>query len=258
MIVLAGAISANIVLNCKSNFQNNFRKFMCGRYTLAGSPVDLEKQLRANLLKEASAKPSYNISPGSEILAVTNTQPETIRPIYWGLEPYWSKPGEKPQLLINVRSESFTDKPGFQKYLTSQRCLIPASGFYEWKQFGKQKQPYFISLPNEPIFCFAGIWEETILPNGLKKQSVAMITTTPNQLMKGIHNRMPVILKKENYEQWLSNRNTSDLAQLLLPFPAENMDAWPVRNLVSKSKKDGPELIEQDKPLPTQTSLFDE
>lgn len=231
---------------------------MCGRYTLSGRPVDLEKQLRANLLKGASAEPAYNISPGTEILAVTNEEPDKIRPIYWGLEPYWSKPGKRPQLLINARAESFSDKPGFQKYLNSQRCLIPASGFYEWKQSGNQKQPYFISLPNEPIFCFAGIWEETILANGLKKQSVAIITTLPNQLMKGIHNRMPVILKKENYEHWLSNGNTSDLAQLLLPFPAEKMDAWPVRNLVSKAKKDGPELIEKDKPLPTQTSLFDE
>jgi putative SOS response-associated peptidase YedK len=230
---------------------------MCGRYTLAGKPIDLEKQLRANLLHGAKVEPSYNISPGMEVLAVTSDQPDVIRAITWGLRPYWTKPGEKPQLLVNAREESLLEKPGFRKYM-HQRCLIPASGFYEWKQSGNLKQPYYISLPNEPVFCFAGIWEQSINHDGSKKDSVAIITTTPNRLMEGIHNRMPVILKRENYEHWLSNENTSDLAQLLLPFPTEEMDAWPVKNLVSKANNNGPELIKRDKPLPTQTGLFDE
>lgn len=230
---------------------------MCGRYTLAGKPIDLEKQLRANLLHGVKAEPSYNISPSIEVLAVTNDQPDVIRAITWGLRPYWTKPGEKPQLLVNAREESLLEKPGFKKYM-SQRCLIPASGFYEWKQSGKLKQPYYISLLNEPVFCFAGIWEQSINLDGSKKDSVAIITTKPNRLMEGIHNRMPVILKRENYEHWLSKENTSDLAQLLLPFPAEEMDAWPVKNLVSKANNNGPELIKRDKPLPTQTGLFDE
>jgi putative SOS response-associated peptidase YedK len=231
---------------------------MCGRYTLAGKPVDLEKQLRANLLHGTSTKPAFNISPGQEILTVTNKQPDAIQAIRWGLLPYWTQPGEKPQIMINARKESLTEKPGFQKYLNQQRCLIPASGFYEWKTVGKLKQPYYISLPNEPVFCFAGIWEESIDQSGQIQQSVAIITTQPNDLMEDIHNRMPVILREENYSSWLMNENTSDLASLLLPFPSEEMIAWPVRNLVSKGNNDGPELIQKDNPLPFQMGLFDE
>jgi putative SOS response-associated peptidase YedK len=231
---------------------------MCGRYTLAGKPVDLEKQLRANLLHGTSTKPAFNISPGQEILTVTNKQPDAIQAIRWGLLPYWTQPGEKPQIMINARTESLTEKPGFQKYMNQQRCLIPASGFYEWKTVGKLKQPYYISLPNEPVFCFAGIWEESIDQSGQIQQSVAIITTQPNALMEDIHNRMPVILREENYSSWLMNENTSDLASLLLPFPSEEMIAWPVKNLVSKGNNDGPELIQKDNPLPFQMGLFDE
>lgn len=221
---------------------------MCGRYTLAGKPIDLEKHLRSTLLLGQNFRSRWNISPGTEILAVTNAAPALIQQVKWGLRPFWTKPGERPTLLINAREDSLRTKPGFKRYLNSKRCLVPASGFYEWKTLGKTKQPWFIHVLNEPIFCFAAIWESHTTEQGNEEVTVALITTEPNDLMAPIHNRMPVILPKEKYTEWLSGNPSPEA--LLLPYPADEMEAWPVSSLVNRSGTEGPELIEPIDAMP--------
>lgn len=219
---------------------------MCGRYTLAGKPVDLEKQLRAQLREDAGkafSQPSFNIAPSAEVPAVLDRSPEWIVPVRWGLRPAWTKSGEKPRLLINIREDSLRLKPGFKQYLKHKHCLIPASGFYEWKSISGNKQPYYIKLKDQEFFCFAGLYEEYRDAEGKMQITVSLLTTEPNALMQSIHNRMPVILAPQNYANWLKCDQVEHQDAMLLPYPAEKMEAWPVSMRVNSPANNDSELI---------------
>ncbi len=226
---------------------------MCGRYTLAGKPVDLEKQLRANLKPGVAFKVSYNISPGQTVLAVLDENPDCIDALRWGLTPGWSKLNEKPLFLVNLRDDTLRTKPSFSAYMRKRRCIVPATGFYEWKSELSGKQPYYFHCTNQDIVFFAGVWEYNEEDG---TTMLAIITTNANAMVSPIHNRMPVIFDAEKARSWLSESNPDRLAQFLQPYPAKEMECWPVSSRVNKAGNDDVRLIEKISGLSSQQSTL--
>lgn len=216
---------------------------MCGRFALA---VPSQKKIAETFgLSDLPALPArYNIAPGREITAVTGSDSDRhLRFLRWGLTPPWSGPKDKGNGLINARAESVCDKPAFCSAFRSGRCLIPATGFYEWKKSGKGKIPYFISLRNRNLFAFAGICK-TDRDTG----TCAIITTEPNDLVRKIHHRMPAIISADEYTTWLQTGPGTDKPahRLLGPWPAEEMEAVRVSRAVNSVQNDTPDLIKPE------------
>ncbi len=204
---------------------------MCGRYTLFKVDQILEafpwiQQAPPGLFER------YNIAPTEAILAIANNQADRIEPFRWGLIPFWAKDPKIGSPMINARAETLGEKPAFRNALLRRRCLVPADGFYEWKKTPgvKAKTPMHIRLRSGALFAFAGLWETWRSPDGSVIPSCTLITTQPNELMAGIHDRMPVILKPADYQAWLdpAERDAGELAALLQPYPAAEMEARPV------------------------------
>lgn len=195
-------------------------------------------------LTEASS--SYNIAPGSKVLSVVQKEGKRLLlDFQWGLVPAWAKDPAIGQRLINARAETINQKPSFRGAFRARRCLVIASGFYEWKKEGRGKIPYYIRLASREPIAFAGIHETWTSPQGMELQTCAIITTGPNSLMARIHNRMPVIIHGENQEPWLDTSLQPDVAlTLLAPYPADEMEAYPVSTLVNSPKNDMPACIE--------------
>jgi len=217
---------------------------MCGRFIMT---VDFEMvkaafRLRAQLY---DLKPGFNIAPGQDIPVITNTPGgREISPMRWGLIPHWAKDAKIGYKMINARAEKVGEKPAFKGAFRRRRCLIPASGFYEWKKEGRVKQPLLITLPGEKVFALAGIWEHWLAPGGSAVYSCSIITTAANRHLEGIHNRMPVILAGErDYEQWLSPDDPLFLQHLLRPYEGD-MLVYPVSARVNSPQDDDPGLIE--------------
>lgn len=205
---------------------------MCGRMTVTTEMKILQKRFQATYAGMFKT-PRYNVAPGTNILAVLNTHPGEIRDTFWGFAPSWAR-----QPLVNIRAETLRDKPTFKRNLHNNRCLILADGFYEWKQEGDKKTPYFISLQNREPFAMAGIWRE----GEEGRPECAIITTTPNSLMEPIHNRMPAILPREKEAEWLQNE--APPVELLFPYHPEGMRAHPVSRQVNRAEAEGAALIE--------------
>jgi len=217
---------------------------MCGRYGLNHPDPVLADWYGASFMPEL--KPRYNIAPTMEILAVRDTDSGRRGSMMrWGLIPYWIKDMKKLPVLNNARAETVAEKPTFRQSFRQRRCLIPASGFFEWKTEDRRKQPYFISSRDGAPFSFAGIWETWGRDTGETKESCAIITTECNVLMQPIHDRMPVILSQEVWDIWLDPNLRRDeiLLSLLKPFDAARMQAWPVTPAVGKVVNQGEELF---------------
>jgi len=162
----------------------------------------------------------------------------------WGLVPSWAKDPRIGNKMINARSETITEKPSYRKPLQSKRCLVPASGFYEWHATGTGKVPYHIYLKDEPIFAFAGLYDRWIDPQGQPLDSYTIITTSANSFMERLHERMPVILSQEAEEEWLDpSTPLSRLMSLMAPFRAEEMAAVPASPRVNNVRNDDPSLL---------------
>jgi putative SOS response-associated peptidase YedK len=174
--------------------------------------------------------------------------------LHWGLIPSWSA---KPVGFINARAETLQTKPSFREAFEKRRCLIPADGFYEWEKLGKERQPYYFQMKDEAPFCFAGIWDEW-QRGGVSITSCAIITTTPNEMLAPIHNRMPVILRSEDQDTWLrSNAKPQELKDLLAPLSANEMKRHPVSSDVNHPKIDDEHLVSPVEPnLGVTGSLF--
>ena len=219
---------------------------MCGRFTLTVDPAELKEALQDFKFPSKFA-PRFNIAPTQPVLAIPNDGKNQADFFVWGLIPSWAKDPAIGNRLINARGETLAEKPAFRGGYKYKRCLILANGFYEWKsQPGtKTKTPYFIHLKNGDVFAFAGLWDEWHSSDGSTIRSCTIVTTTPNELMSTIHNRMPVILKPENYDEWLdaSPQTPESLAHLIQPFPAKSMDAYPVSTLVNSPANDRAECI---------------
>ena len=224
---------------------------MCGRFTLALSPEELAQlmALDAALDRELGLGPRYNIAPGQEIVAAVQATPEApreARVFRWGLVPSWAEDPAIGYRLINARSETAAAKPAFRDAYRRRRCLVPADGFYEWQRRAGRKQPWHFRVTDAPGFCMAGLWETWGPPDGVPLETCTLLTTSANELLRPIHDRMPVILGRENYERWLTAQpdDETGLRDLLRPFPAEAMDARPVSPLVNSPRSDVPACIE--------------
>lgn len=218
---------------------------MCGRFTLALPTDDLQLALPW-LDVPADMPPRYNIAPSQPVAVVPNNNLRQIEFFRWGLIPSWAKDHKIGYRMINARAETLAQKPSFRAAYRRRRCLVLADGFYEWQGAkGTAKTPHHIRLESGAPFALAGLWETWHSPDGSVIPSCTIITTQPNTLVAPIHNRMPVILPPEAYEEWLASgeRTPAELQPLLVPFPAELMVAHPISRLVNNPKNDQPECI---------------
>src|SRR4026209_1334311 len=213
---------------------------MCGRYDNL-IPRDAYSSLfRAVRVPESSSPPRYNVAPTDQIPIIRIDPRDGAREVTmarWGLIPFWMK--EKPKVPhINARAESVHKLPLFREAFAKRRCLIPATGFYEWQQRSDGKQPYRFRRKDLEPFAFAGIWEFARL-NGEDILSAAMIVGKPNPLVRGVHDRMPVMLMSEDYDRWLDPTiPAEDLKAMLRPYDPALMEAYAVSRVVNSVKND--------------------
>ena len=225
---------------------------MCGRFALMTPTEALAKLFGVPETAVAALPPSvprYNIAPTQPVVAIRLDEhgERDLTFFHWGLIPSWSKDIQIGSRMINARSETVTEKPSFRTAFKRRRCLIPADGFYEWQKQADGKQPMFIRPTDgeERPFALAGLWEFWSDPDGGTIQSCTILTTTPNELMAPIHNRMPVIVEPEDFDLWLHPEPDPEQGlHLLRPYPAEKMVAYPVSTLVNNPRHDNPECIQ--------------
>jgi len=219
---------------------------MCGRYALDVTVEDLLNALRIKSRVNMQAR--YNIAPGQAILALRNHPEKVTRELStfeWGLIPSWTKARPKERALINARVETVAEKPSFRAAYRKRRCLIPASGFYEWKSEPTYKQPFYITLKDTRVFAFAGIWERWQLPGADAVESAAILTTEANAVMKPLHDRMPIIVRAEDHDGWLSGAAEGmALAKAMADLPFAH---HPVSRAVNNVRNDSPELVREMK-----------
>ncbi len=215
---------------------------MCGRFALKAPVAELVS--RFGLDEAVGVAPRYNIAPGTDI-PVIRTSPEGKRVMHllrWGLVPHWAKAPTIGAKLTNARSETVAEKPSFRDAFKRRRCLVPADGFYEWKIERRLKQPYYFSMKSGEPFGLGGVWESWRAPDGNILRTCCLITTGPNDIMTAVHDRMPVIVAPQDYEDWLTGE--VEVAQdLIRPYPTKEMQAWMVSRRVSRSVEDGLDLI---------------
>jgi putative SOS response-associated peptidase YedK len=234
---------------------------MCGRFTTTFEFSDIRH--RWNLDRDLPKyTPRFNvapeISPNIPVIVLQKGVNE-CRLMHWGLIPHWAGDPSIGNRLINARAETLTELPSFKNIVDRRRCIIPADGFYEWRKEGRRKVPMWVYLKTKQPFAFAGLWDVWRKPDGKRVESFTIITTEPNELVRPVHNRMPVILRPEDEDQWLDiSRTTFAKARSLLkPYPAELMDAHDVSPIVNSAKYDGPECIQSDEiPSGRQLSLL--
>ena len=194
-----------------------------------------------------SFEPKYNIAPGQNVSVIIKDGDERKCVIMrWGLVPQWSNDPLIGFQMINARGETVAQKPSFKNSLRKRRCIVPCSGFYEWKKVDKKtKIPYHIKPKNDQFFGFAGLWDTWNRDGGVLT-TFAIITTTPNELIEPIHDQMAVILSKEDEQIWLdpNNQNPDELVTLLKPYPSEEMQAYEISSFVSNARNEGPECID--------------
>ena len=217
---------------------------MCGRFALATEKHVLEMLYQLEIREDLQQR--FNIAPGGEILGVRASAGSPGREaslFRWGLIPFWADDPAIGYRMINARSETAAEKPSFRSAYRKRRLLIPASGFYEWKKSGQAKQPYYISSKDGAPFSFAGLWERW--EKGEEPlESCTILTTVPNALLKDLHDRMPVIIRPEDYRDWLDPAVPAEsVAGFLKPYPSEELTAHPVSTRVNKPVNDGPDLI---------------
>jgi len=214
---------------------------MCGRYIFTPGEKYFDRFDISNRIDKLLD--SYNVSPSQSMPVVVRNSPNKSMLMKWGLSPIWMK-GKSG--LINARAETITEKPMFKSPFQKRRCLVPANGFYEWKKTEKGKVPYFIHLKSDELFAFAGIYDEHEDAGNKKHQTYAIITSTPNELMKDIHDRMPVILTKKEEDIWLDPESDEDvLLSLLDSFPASDMDAYTVSRDVNSPQNNIKDLLKK-------------
>ena len=220
---------------------------MCGRFALYSDPFSLAKRFEAEALPEL--RPRYNVAPSQNIPIVREESgARRFALARWGLIPHWAKDTKIGYHTINARAETVASKPAFRNAFKHRRCLIPADGFYEWQVMpdSKIKQPWFIVLRDREPMAFAGLWEQWQSSEGEELESCSIIVTDANEIMRPIHDRMPVILAPGDWGAWLETdaKDAGYLQSLLKPYPAEGMEAWPVSTKVNSPRNDSVECME--------------
>ena len=233
---------------------------MCGRYTLT---ADGETVRIAYGLADApfDYRPRYNIAPQQDVLVVGHGKPgragRVAGVMRWGLVPMWTDSPAEGARMINARSETVTERAAFREAFERRRCLIPADGFYEWRAVGSVKIPMRVTLEEKP-FAFAGLWERWQRAEAAPLYTCTILTTSPAAAIAAIHDRMPVMLRPEQYDIWLDpETDVATLQSLLQPYAGDDLHAYVVSSLVNKVENDGPECVAPaTAPVAEQTSLF--
>ncbi len=231
---------------------------MCGRFTLRTPTADLVEIFE--VARSFELTPRYNIAPTQPVAAIREVEGlRELVQLRWGLLPSWSDAATGGPPMINARSETAATRPAFRNAFRARRCLIPADGFYEW-QAGDgggsgPKQPYLITVRDERPFAFAGLWERCRAPDKSTVESCTILTTEANDRLKGLHDRMPVILPRDLYGPWLDPHldDAEALESMLVPYPSSEMSLRPVSRRVNNARNDDPDCI---RPPETQNTLL--
>jgi putative SOS response-associated peptidase YedK len=228
---------------------------MCGRFTSLLTPELLAIMYEA--LAQYDITPRYNIAPTQNVPVVRQSSAgdRYLSSIRWGLVPHWAKDQTRGSTMINARSETVAEKPAFRQAIRSRRCIVPASGYFEWKSTPAGKLPHYITTRDGSLFSLAGIWESWKTSEGGNLETFSLLTTAANSVMLPIHDRMPVILRPDAFSLWLdcSVNNPRDLEYLYQPFPGDQMQSWQVSKLVNSPAHDSDKCI---RPLSEETSLL--
>lgn len=234
---------------------------MCGRFALHDPVDDLVVRFAIDDVAVDGVPPRWNIAPSQQVLAITagaDGQSRRLETFKWGLVPSWAKDPAIGSRMINARAETAKVKPSFRSAFARRRCLIPVSGFYEWRKPPKgsprsvRSQPFYIHDRAEEPLALAGLWEQWNDAGDVAWRTCTILTTSPNAVMQPIHDRMPVIIDPEAWQRWLAPGPLSDddQANLLGPAPDELLTATPVSDLVNRPSNDGPELTDPVNILP--------
>jgi putative SOS response-associated peptidase YedK len=217
---------------------------MCGRFVMA---CDLSDLVETFDISDIACEPirDYNIAPGAQVAAVIHTGTTRLVPLKWGLVPSWSKDPSIGNRLINARAETVREKPSFRNAFKQRRCLIVATGFYEWKNDVRGKIPFYIGLRTDGPFGFAGLYDFWQSPEGNELATCTIITTEANDMIRPIHDRMPVIIPYHEVLRWLdpSAGEPAALLPLLKPYPSEQMTAYQVSSTVNSPRNNSPDCI---------------
>ena len=233
---------------------------MCGRYRLSRRKQLVEEYFDTPS-DDMEWTPRYNIAPTQPVPVIRQNPKEPRRELSlmrWGLIPSWAKDSSIAGQMINARSETAATKPAFRDPLTNRRCLVPADGFYEWKRSGKARQPYCFEVNDGELFAFAGLWDRWKDPGGQWVKSCSILTTTPNAVTSPVHDRMPVILDRADYDLWLDPgmTNAGAVSDMLKPYDARIMRCYPVSSRVNHVANDDAECSTPIEPTETQELLF--
>jgi putative SOS response-associated peptidase YedK len=217
---------------------------MCGRFVRDSSIPEIADAF--NVEEPPFDLPrSYNIAPSQEIAIILNDGKKIVSKCKWGFIPSWSKDPKIGYKMINARAETVAEKPSFRDAFKSKRALIPANGFYEWKREEKLRKPFYIFLKSGKPFGFAALYNTWISPEGKQVCTSTIITTDANQLLAPVHDRMPVIIYKEDEQLWLNPAATEKnvLVPLLRPYDSEEMNCHEVSALVNSPSRNSPDCI---------------
>jgi putative SOS response-associated peptidase YedK len=222
---------------------------MCGRFTLRTTPQEVAKAFQVAVADVPLFSPRYNIAPTQQVLAIRLQNGKRRASFHhWGLIPSWAEDPKIGYRMINARADGVAAKPSFRSAFKKSRCLVVADGFYEWQKTGSAKQPVFIRLKQDRPFAFAGLAEHWCRDD-TAIDSCTIITTDPNEMMAGIHDRMPVILSPDDYDLWLDPEfeGKEKLQSLLRPHPADGMTAYAVSTLVNSPNNEDPACVDPQK-----------
>lgn len=218
---------------------------MCGRFAQF-SPVSLLREAFDIRAVKCDPVQSYNVAPSQDVIAVVYSGERILTKFFWGISPRIYKESTKPPLLINARFETIAEKPSFWEAYRFRRCLVPADGFYEWEKAGSKKQPWFFKVQSERPFAFAGIWEKRREKDESIRNTFAIITTEAVAPVSKIHNRMPVILDKNVYENWLNpdENDPKRLKEIIKEETIFGLNGYPVSRRVNSVSNNDQSCIE--------------
>lgn len=218
---------------------------MCGRYTQTASLKELRERFSISASEIEELAPRYNIAPTQDApVVVLEEGGRALKAFRWGLIPFWAKDPAIGHKLINARAETAAEKPSFRKPFAARRCLVLADGFYEWRRTGPAKTPLRAALPSRAPFALAGLWDLWKSPEGELVRTFTILTTSPNETMRPLHDRMPVILAKEAEGAWLDPKTPPrDLAGLLAPWSGP-LEVYEVSALVNSPRNEAPACAE--------------
>jgi len=236
---------------------------VCGRFVIASSPQLLADQFDVDDVKVDAGEPEYNVAPRAQVMVVRERdERRVLSRVRWGLVPSWAKTPAVGDRMINARAEGLATKPAYKRAFARHRCIIPADGFYEWQVVAPpatpkgrpRKQPVFVHRRDGTPMALAGLWAAWKAPDGVEVdglgddgwlRSCVIVTTTPNDLLAPIHDRMPVVLPKTQWAWWLDpeDHDVDALSELLVPLPDDVLELWPVSTLVNKADNNDAELV---------------